>query len=327
MAREVGFIQAIKDAIDEEMSRDETVFLMGEDVQTGTFGVSTGLVQKFGKDRIRNTPIAEAGFVGAGLGAAIAGARPIVEIEFAAMVYMAMDQLVNQIAKTRYMTGGQLKTPVTIRTAVAMGLNAGAQHSDTPHALFTHLPGLKVAVPGSARDAKGLLKTAIRDEDPVIVFENMLLAASKEEIPDDELIPFGVANLRRTGDDLTIVALGTGVPHALAVADKLEAEGVSVEVVDPRTTVPMDWDAVYASARKTGRVVVVDDAAPLCSFASEVAASVSEYCFDDLKAPVIRVTRAYTHVPFSPPMEQFILINADKVEIAARSLLELEPSA
>jgi pyruvate/2-oxoglutarate/acetoin dehydrogenase E1 component len=322
------YIQALHDAIEEEMERDASVFLMGEDVQAGPFGVTSGLVNKFGKERIRNTPISEAGFVGAGLGAAIAGARPIVEIEFAAMVYMAFDQLVNQIAKTRFMSGGQLTAPLTIRTAVAMGLSAGPQHSDTPHALFTHLPGLKVVVPGSPRDAKGLLKTAIRDDDPVMFLENVMLSGNKEDIPDgEELIPFGVANIRRTGDDMTFVALGTGVPHALAVADKLAGEDISVEVVDPRTTVPMDWDSVYESARKTGRVVVIDDSAPLCSWASEVAASVSEHCWDDLKAPVKRVTRSNTHVPFSPPMEQYILINADKVESAARSLLQLEASA
>lgn len=325
---QVTYIQALHDAIDEEMERDASIFVMGEDVQAGTFGVTSGLVDKYGKERMRNTPISEAGFVGAGLGAAIAGARPIVEIEFAAMVYMAFDQLVNQIAKTRYMSGGQLTAPLTIRSAVAMGLSAGPQHSDTPHALFTHLPGLKVVVAGSPRDAKGLLKTAIRDEDPVMFLENMMLAGTKEEIPaGEELIPFGVANIRRSGEDLTIVALGTGVPHAMVVADKLAGEDISVEVVDPRTTVPMDWESVYASARKTGRVVVVDDAAPLCSWASEVAASVSEHCFEDLKAPVRRVTRSYTHVPFSPPMEQYILINAEKVELAARSLLALEASA
>ncbi len=324
----VTYIQALHDAIDEEMDRDGSVFVMGEDVQAGTFGVTSGLVKKYGPERIRNTPISEAGFVGAGLGAAIAGARPIVEIEFAAMVYMAFDQLVNQIAKTRYMSGGQLTAPLTIRTAVAMGLSAGPQHSDTPHVLFTHLPGLKVVVPGSPRDAKGLLKTAIRDEDPVMFLENVMLAGTKEEMPEgEELIPFGVANIRRTGDDITFVALGTGVPHAMAAAQKLAEHDISVEVVDPRTTVPMDWETVYASARKTGLVVVIDDAAPLCSWASEVAASVSEHCWDDLKAPVQRVTRSNTHVPFSPPMEQYILINADKVEAAARSLLQIAASA
>jgi pyruvate dehydrogenase E1 component beta subunit len=328
MAHKVSFIQAIKEALDEELARDDRVFLMGEDVVTGPFGASSGLVEKYGRRRIRNTPIAEAGFVGAGLGAAIAGARPIVEIEFASMVYMAMDQLVNQIAKTHYMTGGQLKVPVTIRTAVAMGFQAGAQHSDTPHALFTHCPGLKVAVPGSPRDAKGLLKTAVRDDDPTLIFEHLGLASSTEEIPDEEeLIPWGVANVRREGDDVTIVALGSGVPISLALSDRLASEGLSIEVIDPRTTVPMDWDAIYTSARKTGRVVVIDDAAPLCSVASEVAASVQEQCFEDLKAPVGRVTRAYTHVPFSPPMEKRILINEEKLEQAVHGVLHVPSRA
>src|SRR3954449_3188830 len=255
------YIQALHEALDEELARDERVFLMGEDVVAGAFGVSTGLVDTYGRERIRNTPIAEAVLAGAGLGAAIAGSRPIVEIEFATMVYMCFDQLVNQIAKTRYMSGNQVHVPLTIRTAVAMGLSAGAQHSDTPHALFAHLPGLKVVVPSSPREAKGLLKTAIRDDDPVLFLENMILAASKEEVPDEEeLIPFGQARLVSEGDDLTIVALGSALPHALAAAETLRSEGVSVEVLDPRTIVPMDWAALFASARKTGRVVVVDDA-------------------------------------------------------------------
>lgn len=324
----ITYGQALHDAIEEELRRDPSVFVMGEDVQAGTFGATRGLVDDFGPERIRNTPISEAGFVGAGLGAAIAGARPIVEIEFAAMVYMAFDALVNQIAKTRFMSGGQLTAPLTIRAPIAMGLASGAQHSDTPQALFTHLPGLKVVMPSSARDAKGLLKSAIRDEDPVMFLENVPLFGTREEVPDEEeLIPFGTARTCRSGDDITFVALGMGVPHALTVADKLAGEGVSVEVIDPRTTVPMDWDAVYASARKTGRVVVIDDATPMCSWASEVAASVSEHCWDDLQAPVRRVTRANTHVPFSPPMERHILIGPEKVEAAARGLLALEAAA
>ncbi len=327
MAHTATYIQALKEAIDEELERDERVFLMGEDVQAGPFGVTGGLVKKYGPERIRNTPISEAGFVGAGLGAAIAGSRPIVEIEFAAMVYMAFDQLVNQIAKTRYMSGNQVSAPVTIRSAVAMGLSAGAQHSDTPHALFTHMPGLKVVVPSGPRDAKGLLKTAIRDDDPVMFLESMALAATKEELPDEEeLIPFGRVNVLREGDDLTIVALGSAVPPAAAAADALQAEGVSVELVDPRSLVPMDWAGLFASARKTGRVVVVDDATPLCSFASEAAASIGEYCFDELKAPVRRVTRENVPVPFSPPMEKHILLNPDKVLDACRSILTLERS-
>jgi acetoin:2,6-dichlorophenolindophenol oxidoreductase subunit beta len=325
VASQVTYIQALQQAIDEEMARDGDVFLMGEDVVAGTFGVTSGLVKKYGPERIRNTPIAEAGFVGAGLGAAIAGSRPIVEIEFASMVYMCFDQLVNQIAKARYMSGDQVSVPLTIRTAVAMGLSAGAQHSDTPHALFMHMPGLKVVVPSGPRDAKGLLKTAIRDNDPVIFLENMILAGTKEEVGgDDDLIPFGEANLLRQGDDLTIVALGSAVPPALAAADRLAEDGISVDVLDPRTLVPMDWRALFASARKTGRVVVVDDATPFCSFASEATAAVAEYCFDDLKAPPRRVTRENSPVPFSPPMEKYILINEDKVEAACRSVLSLE---
>jgi pyruvate dehydrogenase E1 component beta subunit len=322
MMHRVTYMQALHEAIDEEMARDPRTFCLGEDIVAGTFGVTSGLVDKYGPARIRNAPISEAGYVGAGLGAALAGARPIVELQFASLVYLAMDQLANQIAKTRYMSGGQVHAPITIRAAVAMGMGAGAQHSDTPHALVAHTPGLKVAVPSSPRDAKGLLKTAIRDPDPVIVFESVALAGTSEDVPDEEeLIEFGRARLLREGDDVTIVALGSAVPHALAAADRLASDGVSVEVLDPRTIVPLDVGALHASAAKTGRVVVVDDANPVCSFASEAAASIAEHAFDALRAPIRRVTRENTPTPFSPGLERRILVSADKVEAAARSIL------
>lgn len=323
MPRKLRFVPAIREAIDMEMAHDDSVFVMGEDVVAGTFGVTTGLADKYGTDRVRNTPISESALVGAGLGAALAGARPIIELQFASLTYMAMDQLVNQVAKARYMTGGQVAVAMTIRAAVVMGYSAGAQHSDTPHAIFAHLPGLKVVVPSGPREARGLLRTAIRDKDPVIFFENLVLNRLTDEIPDDdELIPFGRARVARQGTDLTIVAIGSAVPIAVIVADRLISQGVSVEVIDPRTIVPMDWTTVIESARKTGRIVVVDDATPICSFASEVAATVVELAFDDLKAPIQRVTRANVPVPFSPGMENLVVLNADKVEAAARSVLE-----
>lgn len=322
MSRLLTYTEALREALDEELTRDPRTFVMGEDIVAGTFGVTSGLFEKYGPSRIRNGPISEAGHVGMGLGAAIVGARPIIELQFASLVYLGMDQLANQVAKTRYMSGGQVHAPITIRAAVAMGLGAGAQHSDTPHALLAHTPGLKIAMPAGARDAKGLLKTAIRDEDPVVVFESVALSQTSEEVPDEEeLIPLGLARIVREGTDLTLVAIGAARPHALAAADRLEADGVSVEVLDPRTIVPMDWNALFTSARKTGRVVVADDANPFCSVASEIAAAIGEHAFAGLRSPVRRVTRENTPTPFSPPLEQRILINADKIEAAARSIL------
>jgi pyruvate dehydrogenase E1 component beta subunit len=319
------YTEALREAIDEEMDRDERTFVMGEDVVAGTFGVTTGLTSKYGAHRVRNTPISEAGYVGAGLGAAIAGARPIVEIQFASLVYLAMDQLVNQIAKLRYMTGGQLQAPITIRAAVAMGMGAGAQHSDTPHAMVAHAPGLKIALPASPRDAKGLLKSAIRDDDPVIVFESAALGSTRGDVPDDaELIPFGEARVVTEGEDVTIVALGSALPHAADAVEMLRLEGISAELIDPRTIVPMDWDTVLASVTRTGRLVVVDDANPTCSFASEIAATVGEMAFPALRAPVVRVTREHTPTPFSPGLEARVGLSSDKVAHAVTSLLTKE---
>lgn len=328
MARIITFVDALREAIDEEMARDETVFVMGEDVVHGVFGVTRGLVDKYGRQRVRNTPIAEAVIAGAGLGAAIAGARPVVEIEFASMIYLAMDQIANQAAKARYMTGGQLRAPLTIRAPVAMGISAGAQHSDTPHALFAHTPGLKVAIPSSPRDAKGLLKAAIREDDPVLYFESLQLNTVKGEVPDeDEVIAFGQAAVVRAGGDVTIVALGTGVPAAVAAAEVLKEDGINAEIVDPRTVVPMDWDTILTSAEKTRRVVVVDDATPMCSVASEVAATVSEKLHGSLEAAVRRVTRGNAPIPYSPQLEQFLQITPTKVVEAARVALNLEAVA
>jgi pyruvate/2-oxoglutarate/acetoin dehydrogenase E1 component len=322
MTRKLKFVPALREALDEELARDESVFLMGEDVGVGIFGVTTGLVEKYGVGRVRNTPISEAAIVGAGLGAALAGARPIVELQFGSLAYLAMDQLVNQAAKARYMSGGQVKVPLTVRAAVTMGFGSGAQHSDTPHALLAHCPGLKLVLPGSPRDAKGLMKTAIRSDDLVVVLECLQLSrAPSEEIPDDELIPLGVARVVRPGTDLTIVALGSGVPLAVDAAETLARDDVSVEVIDPRTIVPMDWETILTSAEKTGRVVVVDDAPPFCSVASEIAATVSERAFSQLRAPVRRVTRSNVPVPFSAPLEAFVMVDVTKIEEAARSLL------
>lgn len=310
----LSFLAALQMAIREEMARDPSVFLMGEDVQCGVFGVTNGLVDEFGPIRIRNTPIAEASMTGIGLGAAIAGARPIVEIEFSTMTYIAMDMIVNQAAKTRYMTAGQAIAPMVIRTAICMGFNAGPQHADTPHALFAHSAGIHVAVPGSPRSARGLLKTAIRSNDPVIFFEHLSLGGTMEEVPDeDELIPFGRALVRRPGRDVTIVAFGGALPPVMAAAERLAADGVEVEIVDPQTIVPFDWATVFESVRRTGRLVAVDDALPNCSMASEIVATVAENCFESLKSAPIKITRPAVPVPFSPPLEEYVLVSAAKV--------------
>jgi pyruvate dehydrogenase E1 component beta subunit len=322
MTRTLKFVPALREALDEELARDESVFLMGEDVAAGVFGVTSGLVEKYGTGRVRNTPISEAAIVGAGLGAALAGARPVVELQFGSLVYLGMDQLVNQAAKARYMSGGQVSVPLTVRAAVTMGFGSGAQHSDTPHALLAHCPGIKVCLPGSPRDAKGLLKTAIRSDDLVVVLECLQVSrAPAEEIPEDELIPLGVARVVREGTDLTIVALGAAVPLAVEAAEALERDDVSVEVIDPRTIVPMDWEVILTSAQKTGRVVVADDAPPFCSVGSEIAATVAERAFSQLHAPVRRVLRSNVPVPFSEPLERFVMIDAAKIAESARSLL------
>ena len=310
----LSFLAALNLALREEMQHDPKVFLMGEDVRCGVFGVTNGLVDEFGPRRVINTPIAEAAMTGIGLGASIAGARPIVEIEFSTMTYIAMDMIVNQAAKTRYMTGGQATAPLTIRTSICMGFSAGPQHADTPHALFTHMAGIKVVVPGSPRAARGLLKTAIRTDDPVLFFEHLALGAQKEEVPDEEeFIPFGRANVRRSGTDVTVVAFGGALPPALAAAESMASEGVSVEVIDPQSLVPFDWDTVLASVAKTGRLVAADDALPMCSVASEICATVASEAFGDLKAGPVRVTRPAVPIPFSQPLEQYVLLSEEKV--------------
>ena len=322
MARTIGYIQGLKEAIDEEMARDPSVFVMGEDIIPGTFGVTAGLAEKYGLDRVRNTPISELGFTAAGLGAAMAGARPIIEIQFASLIYMCIDPLVNQIARMRYTSGGRVTVPLVVRTPILMGVSAGPQHSDTPHAMFTHFPGLKVALPASPRDAKGLLKSAIRDDDPVVFFESLALRRLREEVPDEEeLIPLGQAKTVLEGSDATVVALGSTVQQALGVAERLADEGISIELIDPRTTVPMDWDSVLTSVHKTGRLVAVDDATPLCSMAGEIIATVSEAAYDALRAPPVRVTRLQTPIPFSAPLEKSVLVDEEKIERAVRRVL------
>lgn len=314
--RTVMYIQAIQEALREEMQRDPTVFVLGEDVRASLMGTTAGLLDEFGIKRVIDTPISEAGFTGLAIGAAMAGLRPVVEYEINTLQYVAMDQLTNQMARLRYMMGGQRNIPVTVRVVGAGSSGSAAQHSDSTWAQLIHI-GLKVVVPSTPFDVKGLLKTAIRANDPVVIYEPVSLYASKGEIPEDEfLVPLGVADVKRLGTDVTVVATGHFVREALKVANDLAAsQGLSIEVVDPRTLYPLDTETILRSIRKTGRLVVVDDGYRFCSFASEVAALASEQAFDALKAPIRRVTRPMVPIPFSPPLLQ--AVTPTGVQIAA----------
>jgi len=312
------FMQAICEAQAEELRRDPTVFLMGEDVQWDIYGKTTGLLREFGPERIRDTPICEEVIVGAAIGAAMTGMRPIVDTTIASFLYLAVDQLVSQASKIRYMFGGQAKVPLVCRSALYYGGGNAAQHSDRNYPMFMQVPGLTIAMPASPRDAKGLLKTAIRNDEVVLFFEDGNITG-REEIPDDELIPFGKARIRRDGDDVTIVALGGSVPAALRAADRLEEKGISAEVIDPRTLVPLDEDAIIASVEKTGRLILAEPASRTCGACAEIAAIVSERAFNALLAPIGRVTTPQTHIPYSPVLERPLYPNADRIAAAAET--------
>jgi len=310
----MSFLGAIGAAQKEAMDADERVIIIGEDVEANVYGTTGGgksraetgdFVQMYGRNRIRNTPISEEGIVGAAAGAAMTGLRPLVDLSYSSFLYMAMDQLVNQVAKNRYMFGGQASMPVVFRSAMFYGLNTGAHHSDRPYPMFMNVPGLKIMVPSTPSDAKGLLRTAIDMNDPVLSFEACILWGLKEEVQDEEFwIPFGVARTHREGTDVTIVAISSSVQESLAAAAELEAEGISVEVVDPRTLVPLDKDAILRSVAKTGRLVVVEPAHRTCGAAGEISAIVSEEIFDSLQAPIIRITAPDMQIPFSPALEK-----------------------
>jgi pyruvate/2-oxoglutarate/acetoin dehydrogenase E1 component len=323
-----SYLGAIGAAQREAMEADPRVIIMGEDVEANVYGTMGGgksradkgdFLQMFGSNRIRNTPISEEVMVGAAAGAAMTGLRPIVDLSYSTFLYMAMDQLINQVAKSRYMFGGQASLPVVFRSAMFYGLSTAAHHSDRPYPMFMNMPGIKIMVPASPTDAKGLLRTAIDIDDPVMSFEACLLWGMKEDIKDGEFrIPFGVARTVRQGTDVTIVAISTGVPAAIQAAQKLEAEGISCEIIDPRTLVPFDADAVLNSVARTGRLVIVDPANKTCGAAAEISAIVSERAFDSLRAAIVRVTTPDTHVPFSPAIEKQLYPNAEKVMAAVR---------
>jgi acetoin:2,6-dichlorophenolindophenol oxidoreductase subunit beta len=321
----MSMIDAIAAGVQEEMRRDDRVFVMGEDVRYGVYG-GKGLVEEFGEERVRNTPISEAGFLGAGVGAAITGMRPVVDMTISVFLYSAMDPLVSQAAKNRYMFGGQASMPIVIRSSLFYGAGQAAHHSDRPYPLFMNTPGLKIIVPSTPYDAKGLLKSAIRVDDPVLSFEDVTLWGTRSEVPEEEYtIPLGVADIKKDGTDVTIVAIAGAVPHALAVAKTLAAEQISAEVIDPRSLVPLDYDTILSSVARTGRLVVADPAHRTCGAAGEIAATVTEELFWDLQAPVIRVTTPDVQIPFSPALERQLFPTAEKIMAAVRKVLEARP--
>lgn len=313
------YLEAAVQAIREEMRIDSRVFVMGEDLQSGVWG-DFGL-EEFGPERVRNTPICEAGFFGAGVGAALTGMHPVIDNQCSTFLYSAMDQIVSQVAKSRYMFGGQSSVPLLIRATVMYGFSAAAHHSDRPWGLFAQVPGLTIVVPSTPYDVKGLIRSAIRSRNPVLCFEELALKGQEGEVPEEHYtVPIGLAEVKRAGCDLTIVALGASTHSSLAAASELEAEGLSAEVVDLRTVVPLDRRTILASVAKTGRLVVVDPAPGMCSVASEVAASVAENAFEKLKGPIIRVTAPDLPVPFSPDLERLLYPTPQTIAGAARKL-------
>ena len=327
---------AINQALHQEMSRDPRVIVLGEDVSGGAggtsgereasggiFGVTKGLLPRFGAERVIDTPISESAIVGAAAGAALAGLRPVAEIMFADFVGVCMDQIYNQIAKFRYMFGGRTTCPVVIRTAMGAGMNMAAQHSQTIYALLTAVPGLKVVVPSNAYDAKGLLIQAIRDDDPVVFFEHKALYPRKGEVPEESYtVPLGEASMVREGDDASVVALGRMVPFAEKALDALAKEGIRCDLIDLRTTSPLDEEVILESVENTGRLVVVDESPPRCSIAADIAALVATRAFSSLRAPVQQVTAPHSPVPFSPSLERAWVPGPQKIEAAIRHVLE-----
>jgi len=309
--REVTVRDALREALREEMQRDKSVFLLGEDIGRywgGAFGVTKDLAEEFGDERVRDTPISESAIIGVGVGAAITGMRPVAEIMFGDLSALAMDQIANQAAKIRYMFGGQAKVPLVIRTPFGAGVNIASHHSQSLEAWFMHTPGLHVAVPSTPYDAKGLLKTAIRGNNPVFFVEHKLLYPVKGMIPEEDYtIPFGVVDVKREGADVTIFATLYVVHKALAAAQKLSKEGINAEVVDPRTLSPLDKEAIVKSVKKTGRIVIVTEDCKTAGVSAEIAAIVAEEALDYLDAPIKRVAEPDTPIPFSPPLEKFVI--------------------
>ena len=326
--------QAINEALRQEMERDPRVIIMGEDIAGGLgapgeqdawggpLGVTKGLMPKFGRDRVLDTPISESAFVGAAVGAAATGLRPVAELMFVDFFGVCFDQIYNQAAKFKYMFGGKAVTPLVIRTMYGAGFRAASQHSQCLYPIFTHIPGLKVALPSNAYEAKGLLIQSSRDDDPVIFFEHKARYDEAVEVPDDPYtIPFGEANVTREGDDVTVITMGRMVNFCNQVADSLKKDKIGVTVVDLRTTSPLDTETVLETASETGRVVVVDEAHPRCNMAADISALICQEAFDDLKAPIKMVTGYHCPVPFSPALEDIYIPGPPKIEAAVRAVM------
>lgn len=323
--RKISYAQAIREAMCEEMRRDETVFLLGEDIGIygGGFGVTEGMIQEFGKERVMDTPISETAIVGTAIGAAICGMRPIVELMFSDFLAVCFDQLVNQAPKMRYMFGGKLSVPMVMRTPAGGGTGAASQHSQSLEAMLAHVPGLKVVVPASPYDAKGLLKTAIRDDNPVMFFEQKLLYQSEGEVPEEEYsIPFGVADIKRAGSDISIITYGRMVELSLKAAGILAKEGIAVEVVDIRTLLPLDKETIIASVCKTGYCLIVHEAVTFAGFGGELAATICESkAFSALKAPLKRIGAKFAPVPFSKELEENYFPTVNEIVIGVQEVL------
>ena len=317
--------EAVRDALAEEMRRDPAVFVMGEDVAIygGAYGATRGLYEEFGEERVRDTPISENTIAGAATGAAMMGMRPVAEIMYADFLTLAMDQLVNTAAKNRYMFGGRTKVPMVLRTEGGTGRGIAAQHSQSPEAWFNHVPGLYLVMPATPYDAKGLLKTAIRDDNPILFIEHKMLYGTKGEVPDEEYtIPLGAADVKRAGDDVTIIAYSKVVLDSLEAAERLAAEGIDVEVIDLRTIKPLDMNAILKSVRKTGRVVCVSEGCRTNGVPSELIARIQEEAFDWLDAPIARVCGEDVPIPMSPPLEAAAVPSVEKIVAAAMDLAE-----
>ncbi|MBW4960671.1 alpha-ketoacid dehydrogenase subunit beta [Sulfitobacter sp. CW3] len=329
-----SFREALNEAMRDEMRRDPTVILLGEDIAGGmgsggeqdawggVLGATKGLMPEFGRERVLDTPITESAFIGAAAGAALTGLRPVAQLMFIDFFGVCGDQIMNQMAKFRYMFGGKAKTPCVVRTLYGAGFGGASQHSQSLYPMLTHIPGLKVVIPSSPYEAKGLMTQAIRDDDPVIFFEHNTMFDDKEEVPDEPYtIPFGQARTVREGKDVTIVAIGMMVGRAKAAADEMAKDGIECTLLDPRTTSPLDEEAIIASVKKTGRLIVVDEASPRCGMASDISAIVAEHAFDALKAPIKRVTPPHAPVPFAPNLEKAYLPSVDGIQTAIRAVM------
>jgi len=317
---QMSYLEAIVQAQIEEMERDERVIMMGEDLAVYGDGK---VVTRFGAGRVWSTPISETSFTGVGIGAAITGLRPIIALSIASFMYLAADPIINQAAKLRYMTGGQVRVPIVFRCSLYYGRNIAAQHSDRPYALFMNIPGLKIVGPGGAADIKGLLKTAVRDDDPVMIFEDARLWPVKEEVPTDpeRLVPIGKADIKRAGKDVTVIAIAGAMRPALEAADALAAEGISVELIDPRTLKPLDMETMLGSVARTGRLVLVENAHRMVNASAEIAASVCEEILDSLKKPIVRLCAPDVHVPFSPALEAGLYPRKEDIVAAVKRMM------